>query len=134
MKKLKMQLSEEEIEIIANASKGIPRLSYKLLRRVYDFKLINTEINVETILQKLRYIFCEYDINNVVYLKCLASQDHPIGIKTIAQAISIDELTIQLKIEPYLLKKNLISKTQNGRIISKEGIILLKQLENSQKN
>ena len=128
--KMKLNLSDQEVSLLVSAAKGIPRVGYKLVRRVYDFKTINENIKVEEILKNIGYIYKEFDKNDLVYLKALDAQDHPLGIKTLSQITSIDEQTIMLKIEPYLLKKKLINKTQNGRVITKEGYIILRQLEN----
>ena len=128
--KMKLNLSDQEVSLLVSAAKGIPRVGYKLVRRVYDFKTINENIKVEEILKNIGYIYKEFDKNDLVYLKALDAQDHPLGIKTLRQITSIDEQTIMLKIEPYLLKKKLINKTQNGRVITKEGYIILRQLEN----
>ena len=71
-------------------------------------------------------------MNDYLYLKAISqNDDDTLGIKTISQIIGIDELTITLKIEPYLLRKNYIVKTNKGRRITYEGKMLL---ENIKKN
>ena len=128
--KMKLHLNEEEIDLLVAAAKGIPRVGYKLVRRVYDFRTMDRHIKVSEILKNIGFIYKEFDNNDLIYLKALDAQENPIGIKTLSQITSIDEQTIMLKIEPYLLKKKLINKTQSGRVITKEGYIILRQLEN----
>lgn len=123
--KYNLKFNDEDLNLIVKASKGIPRVSYKLVRRINDFIIHDHNYKIEEILKKLGYIYEEYDINDIKYLNALNIQDHPIGIKTISQIIEIDEQTIILKIEPYLLKQKLIAKTNNGRSITKLGYDLL---------
>lgn len=122
-------LNDEDIDLICLASKGIPRITYKLIRRIYDFKLSKPKAKIRSILNKIGYVYNEFDKNDYLYLKSLIQNDDEIlGIKTISQIIGIDELTISLKIEPYLLRKNYIVKTNKGRKITYEGKILFKEL------
>lgn len=129
--KLNLNLTDDEIDKIANASKGIPRVGYTLLRRVNDFRLSDPHIPIEEIMHSLGYIYQEFDTNDLKYLDCLENQDHPVGLRTIAQTLGMDEDTIQLKIEPYLLRKRLISKSSGGRSINKDGSLILKQMINA---
>ena len=128
--KLCVLLDNEEIDLICLASKGIPRIAYKLIRRIYDFRLDNSKIKIQEILKKIGYIYNEFDINDYLYLKALSqNDDDTLGIKTITQIIGIDELTIALKIEPYLLRKNYIVKTNKGRRITYDGKMLLENIK-----
>ena len=124
-----LKLNDESIDLICLASKGIPRIIYKLIRRIYDFRLSNSKINIKNILSKIGYVYNEFDKNDYLYLKSLAqNNDETLGIKTISQIIGIDELTIILKIEPYLLRKNYIVKTTKGRRLTYEGKMLFKDI------
>ena len=124
-----LKLNDESIDLICLASKGIPRIIYKLIRRIYDFRLSNSKISIKNILSKIGYVYNEFDKNDYLYLKSLAqNNDETLGIKTISQIIGIDELTIILKIEPYLLRKNYIVKTTKGRRLTYEGKMLFKDI------
>lgn len=124
-----LKLNDESIDLVCLASKGIPRITYKLIRRIYDFKLSNSKIGIKNILSKIGYVYNEFDKNDYLYLKSLTqNDDDTLGIKTISQIIGIDELTITLKIEPYLLRKNYIVKTNKGRRITYEGKMLFKEI------
>ena len=124
-----VKLEDQDIDLICLASKGIPRITYKLIRRIYDFKLSDPKIKVKNILSKIGFIYNEFDTNDYLYLKVLNQNDEDtLGIKTLSQIIGLDELTITLKIEPYLLRKNYIVKTNKGRRITYDGKIILKEI------
>ncbi len=129
--KFNLDLSNVDIESIAKASKGIPRICVRIIKRLNDFIKTKTNLSVNEILKRLGYIYNEYDIFDKKYLLSLKNQHQPIGSKTISQMINIDPLTIELKIEPYLLTQKLIIKTCQGRIITIKGLQILKCLENS---
>ena len=129
--KLGVIFSEDDLLTLIYASKGIPRIAYKLVRRALDFRLNNKDIQMSEILSKLGIIYEGIDKNDYSYLKLLQNHSTPIGLKTISQTINIDEETIQYKIEPYLLKNEYIIKTSKGRKLTNKGnelIIKINQL------
>ena len=129
--KLGVILSDDDLLTLIYASKGIPRIAYKLVRRALDFRLNNKDIQMSEILSKLGIIYEGIDKNDYSYLKLLQNHSTPIGLKTISQTINIDEETIQYKIEPYLLKNEYIIKTSKGRKLTNKGnelIIKINQL------
>ena len=129
--KLGVIFSDDDLLTLIYASKGIPRIAYKLVRRALDFRLNNKDIQMSEILSKLGIIYEGIDKNDYSYLKLLQNHSTPIGLKTISQTINIDEETIQYKIEPYLLKNEYIIKTSKGRKLTNKGnelIIKINQL------
>ena len=129
--KLGVIFSDDDLLTLIYASKGIPRIAYKLVRRALDFRLNNKDIQMSEILSKLGIIYEGIDKNDYSYLKLLQNHHTPIGLKTISQTINIDEETIQYKIEPYLLKNEYIIKTSKGRKLTNKGnelIIKINQL------
>ena len=129
--KLGVIFSDDDLLTLIYASKGIPRIAYKLVRRALDFRLNNKDIQMSEILSKLGIIYEGIDKNDYTYLKLLQNHPTPIGLKTISQTINIDEETIQYKIEPYLLKNEYIIKTSKGRKLTNKGnelIIKINQL------
>ena len=129
--KLGVIFSNDDLLTLIYASKGIPRIAYKLVRRALDFRLNNKDIQMSEILSKLGIIYEGIDKNDYSYLKLLQNHPTPIGLKTISQTINIDEETIQYKIEPYLLKNEYIIKTSKGRKLTNKGnelIIKINQL------
>lgn len=129
--KLGVIFSDDDLLTLIYASKGIPRIAYKFVRRALDFRLNNKDIQMSEILSKLGIIYEGIDKNDYSYLKLLQNHSTPIGLKTISQTINIDEETIQYKIEPYLLKNEYIIKTSKGRKLTNKGnelIIKINQL------
>lgn len=118
-KKNKFTIDENDIKFIANNSRNIPRIAIRLLKRVIDFRIDKSDINIETI---FKYLGINNGINeyDLKYLNFLANKFKPIGLKTISNSINIDEKTIENKIEPFLLTNHYIEKTNSGRIINEK--------------
>ncbi len=120
--KLNKETEEAAAHEIAKRSRGTPRLSLRLLRRVRDFSEVANEpiINLKTTKYALNQLgvndlgFDEEDIRLLEFL--IASKGRPMGLSTIAAALSEDEGTIEDVIEPYLLANGYIERTARGRI------------------
>lgn len=107
---------------ISRRSRGTPRVALRLFRRVRDF----AEVEDENIIQINRCKFAldelgvnetgfdEMDINLLELL--VSNKGKPMGLSTIAAALSEDEGTIEDAIEPYLLANGFIERTARGRI------------------
>jgi Holliday junction DNA helicase RuvB len=117
------KLSHEDASLeIAKRSRGTPRIALRLLRRVRDF----AEVENEEIINLKRCIFAldELGVSNTGFdemdLKLLelllSNKGRPMGLSTIAAALSEDEGTIEDAIEPYLLANGFIERTARGRI------------------
>jgi Holliday junction DNA helicase RuvB len=130
--KLNKQSEEAASFEMARRSRGTPRIALRLLRRVRDF----AEVEDETIITVTRtkkgldalgvneHGFDELDLS---LLRLLAeSKGRPIGLNTVAAALSEDEGTIEDVIEPYLLAKGYIERTARGRIATPKTYELLK--------
>ena len=111
---------------IAKRSRGTPRLSLRLLRRVRDFSEVANEerINIKTTQYALDQLgvndlgFDEEDIRLLEFL--IASKGRPVGLSTIAAALSEDEGTIEDVLEPYLLANGYIERTARGRVATEK--------------
>lgn len=119
-KKCEIDIDDEILKIISQHSKGIPRNSKRILSRFYDHYNIEKNKPLE-ILKKIGIYTLGLNNIDLNYLRVLFKNKR-MGLKTISQILNIDEKTIQNKIEPFLIKMNLISKTTNGRSITNEGI------------
>ena len=117
------KLSHEDASLeIAKRSRGTPRIALRLLRRVRDF----AEVENEEIINLKRCIFAldelgvsntGFDVMDLKLLELLLSnKGRPMGLSTIAAALSEDEGTIEDAIEPYLLANGFIERTARGRI------------------
>lgn len=119
--KLDLKLNKTDIKKIVDASKGIPRIVFMLLRRIKDFQIYDQSFSVDKILKRLDYIYLGYNSLDYKYLKILMNQQKGVGLKTLSQLLFEDEQTIVTKIEPYLLKTGLINKSASGRTITRKG-------------
>ena len=109
---------------ISRRSRGTPRVALRLLRRVRDFSEVENENKIH--LSRCKYAldelgvnengFDEMDINLLELL--ISNRGKPMGLSTMAAALSEDEGTIEDAIEPYLLANGYIERTARGRVAS----------------
>ena len=110
---------------IARRSRGTPRIANALLRRVRDFAQVmgNGHIDVgiaRTALEALnidKYGLDEID-NKILCVIIDKFKGGPVGIGTIATALSEDAGTIEEVYEPYLIKEGFIKRTPRGREVT----------------
>jgi len=109
---------------ISKRSRGTPRVALRLLRRVRDFSEVENENKIH--LQRCKYALDELGVNDsgfdemdINLLELLVSnKGKPMGLSTMAAALSEDEGTIEDAIEPYLLANGYIERTARGRVAS----------------
>ena len=117
---------------IAKRSRGTPRLALRLLRRVRDFAEVANEFEVE--LKRTKYALDQLGVNDLGFdeedirlLELLISaKGRPMGLSTIAAALSEDEGTIEDVLEPYLLANGYIERTARGRVATEKTYIEFK--------
>ena len=127
-KLLNIQISDDGALEIAKRSRGTPRIAGRLLRRVRDFgavsnkKIIDSEIS-DTALKRLDVDDYGLDMFDRRYLSCIVKNYNggPVGIDTLAAALSEERDTIEEVVEPFLLKLGFLQRTPRGRIISPSG-------------
>lgn len=120
--KLNKSLDKDGAQEIARRSRGTPRITLRLLRRIRDFAEVAGEEQIR--LAITQYALNELGVNefgfdelDLRYLEILGeSKGRPIGLNTLAAAISEDEGTIEDVIEPYLLANGYLERTAKGRI------------------
>ncbi len=124
---LDIKIEEEGAMEIAMRSRGTPRLANRLLKRVRDFAEIKYEgvINKKVASDSLNSLNIDtigLDINDRQYLMTLIEKfdGGPVGIDNIAVALGEDSRTIEDVIEPFLIMKGLIQRTQQGRVVIKK--------------
>jgi len=124
--KLKKPTLNDAAMEIAKRSRGTPRISLRLLKRVRDFAEVADEEQI--LLNRTKYAldelgvnhlgFDEQDIQLLEYL--VSARGKPMGLSTIGAALSEDEGTIEDVIEPYLLANGYIERTARGRIATQK--------------
>jgi len=110
---------------IAKRSRGTPRIAIRLLKRVRDFasadnqNLVTQEI-ADHSLRRLEIDSIGLDSSDYRYLKFIAEnyRGGPVGIDTIASAISEEKDSVEDTIEPFLIQKGFVEKTPRGRVLT----------------
>ena len=111
---------------IARRSRGTPRIANRLLKRVRDFAqvvgngVITADIADEA-LKRLHVDKMGLDRIDRRVLKCIIENydGGPVGIETIAAAVSEERDTIEDVYEPYLVQLGFLGRTPRGRVATK---------------
>tara|TARA_B110000263_G_C15278054_1_gene496848 strand:+ start:534 stop:1553 length:1020 start_codon:yes stop_codon:yes gene_type:complete len=122
---LKVDIDNKSAIEIASRSRGTPRISNGLLRRVRDFAQIkgNGSIDMEITryslkaLQVDKYGLDEMD-NKILNTLIHKFKGGPVGISTLATAVSENSETIEEVYEPFLIQKGFIIRTPRGREVT----------------
>ena len=119
---LDVPVDEEGALEIARRSRGTPRLANRLLKRVRDWAQVrgNGEITEDVAAQALE--FFEVDSlgldamdNRILQILAVQFGGRPVGLTTLASALSEDADTIEDVYEPYLMQQGLMIRTSKGR-------------------
>ncbi|WP_046862702.1 Holliday junction branch migration DNA helicase RuvB [Microvirga massiliensis] len=118
-------MTEDGANEIARRARGTPRIAGRLLRRVRDFAIVDeaTQITREIADRALRLLDVDpigLDVMDRKYLTTIASSfgGGPVGIETIAAALSEPRDAIEEIIEPYLIQKGFVQRTPRGRVLT----------------
>jgi Holliday junction DNA helicase RuvB len=122
---LKTNISQSGAAEIARRSRGTPRIANRLLKRVRDFAhvqggdIISEEIASHA-LNKLDVDPLGLDAQDIRYLRTIADfyKGGPVGVETLAAALSEQRDTIEEVVEPYLLQQGFIQRTPRGRSLT----------------
>ncbi|MCC0031581.1 MAG: Holliday junction branch migration DNA helicase RuvB [Brucellaceae bacterium] len=110
---------------IARRSRGTPRIAGRLLRRVRDFAEVAKAQSVGRVIADEALTRLEVDSRGLDqldrrYLNLIACNfgGGPVGIETIAAALSEPRDAIEDIIEPYLIQQGFIQRTPRGRMLT----------------
>jgi holliday junction DNA helicase RuvB len=119
---LKMPINKQATAEIARRSRGTPRIANLLLRRVRDFAQIkgNGKIDLEISQYALSALNVDKngldEMDNKILLAIIDKfKGGPVGITTIATAVSEDPGTIEEVYEPFLIQEGYLMRTPRGR-------------------
>ena len=125
---LDINITEEGAKAIAKRSRGTPRIANRLVKRVSDFAIVKFDglIDENVANQSLDILkIDEFGLDNtdraLLNLIIEKYDGGPVGVETIAAALSEDVRTIEDVCEPYLLQAGLLQRTPRGRKVSPEG-------------
>jgi len=125
---------------IARRSRGTPRIVNRLLRRVRDFAQVKGDgtVTEEIAIAALNMLKVDSNGFDALDRKLLMAMIEnfaggPVGLDTLAAAISEERGTIEDVLEPYLLQQGFIMRTPRGRIVTQHaythfGLPIPKQL------
>lgn len=120
---LKVEINQEGAEEIGKRARGTPRIANRLLKRVRDFAQVQgcRVITGEVANAALNMLEVDYLGLDAIDRKMLMTiiekfQGGPVGVETLAAAISEETSTIEDVYEPYLLQLGFLQRTPRGRI------------------
>jgi len=124
-KLLKIKMDKQGAHEIAKRSRGTPRIANRLLRRVRDYAEVKGDGSIhEAIAQQalsmLKVDHCGFDALDRRLLKTIIQhfEGGPVGLDTLAAAISEERGTIEEVLEPYLIQQGFIMRTPRGRVVT----------------
>jgi holliday junction DNA helicase RuvB len=124
---LKMPISMEAAIEIAGRSRGTPRIANALLRRVRDFAQIkgNGTIDIEIARYALKALNVDAhgldEMDNKILTTIIDKfKGGPVGLSTLATAVSDSGETIEEVYEPFLIQEGFIIRTPRGREVTEK--------------
>ncbi|MEO8667761.1 MAG: Holliday junction branch migration DNA helicase RuvB [Bauldia sp.] len=120
-----MNLTPDGATEIARRSRGTPRIATRLLRRVRDFASVDKVDAIDAreadkALRRLEVDALGFDSLDRRYLELIARSfgGGPVGIETIAAALSEPRDAIEEIVEPFLIQQGFVQRTPRGRILT----------------
>lgn len=119
------EIDEEGAAEIARRSRGTPRIANRLLRRVRDFAQMKCDgvMNQDSASQALDML--SIDVNGFDHMdrRLLITMIEkfgggPVGVDSLAAAISEERDTIEDVLEPYLIQQGFMMRTPRGRVVT----------------
>jgi Holliday junction DNA helicase RuvB len=124
---LKVPITMEAAIEIAGRSRGTPRIANALLRRVRDFAQIKGDGNIDIKIAKFALEALNVDAHGLDEMdnKILSTiiekfKGGPVGITTLATAVSESSETIEEVYEPFLIQQGFIMRTPRGREVTEQ--------------
>lgn len=122
---LNIAIDKEGAMEIARRSRGTPRVANRLLRRVRDFAQIESDNQINSdvaasALERLEVDSRGFDeMDKKILLTIIEKYDGgPVGVSTIAVAVSEESHTIEEVYEPYLIQQGYLKRTPRGREVT----------------
>jgi Holliday junction DNA helicase RuvB len=118
---MKVQIEPAAVTLIAQRSRGIPRIANRHVQRVRDLAQVRRAAKAsESIAREALDLlgvdeFGLEEIDRKILRTLMANGDQPVGIKTLSVAVGEEEQTIEEVYEPYLIRQHFVTKTPRGR-------------------
>jgi holliday junction DNA helicase RuvB len=119
------QADDAALQLIAQRSRGTPRIANRLLRRVRDWAQVKEDgaINATSVAHALKLEGVDdLGLDNLdrTFLRTIAGtyKGGPVGLETIAATMNEDAGTLEDVVEPYLLQIGYLARTRRGRALT----------------
>ncbi len=117
---LKTKIDDESARLIAQRSRGTPRIANRHLRRVRDLAQVRSDNRITRSIaaEALKMIGVDeagLEETDRKILRTLVRNDAPVGLKTLAVSVGEEEGTIEEVYEPYLIQQDFLVRTSRGR-------------------
>jgi len=136
---LNVPIDQEAAIEIAGRSRGTPRISNGLLRRVRDFAQIKGDGTIDMKITQYGLNALQVDAHGLDEMdnKILTTlidkfKGGPVGITTLATAVSENAETIEEVYEPFLIQQGFIVRTPRGREVTARAYQHLGRIKNNQ--
>jgi len=125
---LGVEIAESGAAEIARRSRGTPRIAGRLLRRVRDFAAVAGTTRIDAAAADRALLRLDVDAQGLDamdrrFLRCIADNydGGPVGVETLAAALSEQRDVLEEVIEPYLIQQGLLQRTPRGRMLTGPG-------------
>lgn len=125
---LNVPIDDEALALIASSSRATPRTANRLLKRARDFSQVHGKSGIDGSTAQQALAMLEVDTKGLEdtdrkILLAIANtfEGGPVGLKSIAAAVSEEEATIEDVYEPYLMRLGFLARTNKGRMITAAG-------------
>ena len=125
---LDVELRDDGGREISRRSRGTPRIANRLLRRVRDFAQVRADGVVNRDLARAALELFEVDESGldrldraVLDVLCRRFGGGPVGVSTLAVAVSEERETVEEVAEPFLVRNGLLARTPRGRVATAAG-------------
>ena len=119
---LDISIDDDAALEIALRSRGTPRIANALLRRVRDFAMVEGEGHIDVDITRVALAALNIDSRGLDQMdnKILATiiekfNGGPVGLNTVATAVSEEAGTVEEVYEPFLIKEGFLKRTPRGR-------------------
>ncbi len=122
---LGIEIEEDAALEVALRSRGTPRIANALLRRVRDFAMVKGSGSIDLPITKIALAALNIDSrgldhmdNKILTVIIEKFKGGPVGLNTIATAVSEDAGTVEEVYEPFLIKEGFLMRTSRGREVT----------------
>lgn len=126
---MRVSITEQGCLVLAQRSRGTPRVANRLLRRVRDFADIEGDGTVDARIVDLALDRLQVDHAGLAKLDrrllhtiAVKFSGGPVGIETLAAAIGESRDTLEEANEPFLIQQGFLQRTPRGRVITPRGL------------